>query len=260
MVEFPAALLVAFPPSADLLFDRARRQTDNAMLTEIARADYGQMADEMMAELRPIRDRGVVPVPMPWMLEEVLSLTRYSNPDAPNPPPFEPGPSGRRGHQTRLFACALLLRAEAELPPEEGGNTPDSTLAQCLVSASVLGEELSVAAACFLTWRISQRERGFESLLFALGLLVLATRLRSGRLSEPILGTIAEWVLTQESLEQAEFPPNPANPRPLPFSIQSGFWRPLAAELKNEAEAIRDNDTRTNLQLCGLLLDPGLGW
>jgi len=64
MIEIPAALLAAFPPSVNLLLDHARRRTDDAMLTEIARADYGREADEMMAELRPIRDQGVVPSPL----------------------------------------------------------------------------------------------------------------------------------------------------------------------------------------------------
>jgi hypothetical protein len=114
----PAELIAAFPPSAELLLERARRQVDDAMLLDIAGADYGWMADEMMAELRPIRDKGVMPARMPWMLSEVLALTQFSDPDAPNAPPFEPGPTGRRGHLTRLFACAVLLRAEAELPDE----------------------------------------------------------------------------------------------------------------------------------------------
>ena len=252
----PASLLAAFPPSVDLLLDRVRRKTDDAMLTDIARADYGLGADGIMAELRPIRDAGVVPLPLPWMLSEVLTLTHYSNPDAPNAPPFEPGPTGLRGHQARLFACAVLLRAEAELPHEGAQFATDSVLAQCLVSANLLDEEMSVAAACYLTWRMSRQETDPESLLFALGLLILATRLRSGRLTESSLGTIAEWVLAIESLEHAKFPPNHAGPRPLPFSVQAGFWQPLVAELRKGAESIREDDVRTNLQLCGFLLDP----
>jgi hypothetical protein len=257
MLGIPASLLAAFPPSASLLLDRARRRTDDAMLTDIARADYGLEAEEMMAELRPIRDSGIVPSPLPWMLIEVLTLTQYSNPDVPNAPPFEPGPTGLRGHQTRLFACAVLLRAEAEMPHEGSFIATDSALAQCLVSANMLGEEMSEAAACYLTWRIPRQENGPESLLFALGLLILATRLRHGRLTGPNLGTIAEWVLAIESLERGEFPPNRANPRPLPFSLQAGFWQPLAAELKHGAGSIREDHIRIDLQLCGLLLEPG---
>ncbi len=105
-MEIPAVLTEVFPPSAELLLDCARRQTDEEMLCrEIAEADYGWRAEEAMAELRPIRDQGLVPCPLPWTLSEVLSLTQFSNPEMPNAPPFQPGPTGRRGHQTRLFAC-----------------------------------------------------------------------------------------------------------------------------------------------------------
>lgn len=150
-MEIPAALLTAFPPSVDLLLDCARQRTDNAMLMEIARADYGIMADERMTELRPIRDRGVIPNSMDFWLGEVLNLTRNRDPERPNAPPFEPGPTGRRGHQTRLFACAVLLRADV-MPNHEGiDSSPDSTLAHGLISAGILGEEMSEAAACYLT-------------------------------------------------------------------------------------------------------------
>ncbi len=258
-MELPDALIAAFPPSATLLLDLARRQTDDVMLAEIARADYGCQADEMMAELRPIRDMGVVPAVIPWQLWEVLELTRYSNPESPNPPPFEPGPTGRRGHLTRLFACAVLLRAEAE--HEEDDVTWDSTLAQCLASAKVLGEEMSDAAARFLTYRVTRRDKRCpEPTLLALGLLILAARLRAGRIAEPVLGTIADWVLARESLERVEFPPNPGEPRPSWFSLQVGFWQPLAAELSDVAKAVRDDVVQTNLQLCALLLEPNLSW
>jgi len=59
-MEVPDFLLAAFPPSFDGLLDAARRNTDNAMLMDIARADYGQGADEVMPELRAIRDTGSV--------------------------------------------------------------------------------------------------------------------------------------------------------------------------------------------------------
>ncbi|MFI5461484.1 MAG: hypothetical protein ACHRXM_39330, partial [Isosphaerales bacterium] len=90
--------------------------------------------------------------------------------------------------------------------------------------------------------------------------LILAVRLRSGRIAEPVLGTVAEWVLAREALYRETFPSNPANPMPIPFSLQSGYWQPLATELLDEAAAIRADDVRTNLQLCELLLEPGYTW
>jgi hypothetical protein len=63
-MDIPAALIAAFPPSPDLLLDRARRHVDDEMLMWIASADYGYMAGEMLAELRPIRDQGIIPAPL----------------------------------------------------------------------------------------------------------------------------------------------------------------------------------------------------
>ncbi len=281
MMDVPAALIAAFPPSATLLLDLARRPIDNDMLLQVARADYGNMIDEMMAELRPIRDEGIIPFPMHWQLKEVLSLTRWCNPEVPNRPPFEPGPTGRRGHQIRLFVCALLLRAKAEraidIPEpfdretcvrvlmraqaeraiDDIDNSEDSSLANCLVSAHVLGEEMSLAAARFLTWLIPRTWYWSDPLLFSLALLILATRLRTGRIPDAVLGDAANWVLSEESCWRTFFgPDNPADPRPAPFSVGSGFWQPLAAELHREAETVRTEDVRTKLQVCELILEP----
>ncbi len=199
-MDIPAEILTAFPPSADLLLDCARREIDDAMLMEIARADYGHRADEMFVELRGIRDNGIIPSPIEFWLGEVLSLTRWSNPDKPNDPRLEPRLTGRRGHQIRLFVCAALLRAVAEPANENADQSDECSLAQGLVSARVLGEEISEAAARFLTWRVPQMELCGNRPLFALGLLILAARLRSGRFADQTLGTLADWVIAEESL------------------------------------------------------------
>ncbi len=256
-MDVPALLLAAFPPSADLLLECARHHIDDTMLREIARADYGHLADEMLAELRPIRDTGVIPVPMHWQLTEVLGLTRWCNPEVPNAPPFQSGPTGRRGHQIRLFACAVLLRAAAELANRGNDIAYDSTLAQCLTSAKVLGEDISESVARFLTWRIPRMWRCSEPLLLALGLLILAVRLRSRGITDSMLGNVAEWVLAEEASYRQAFPLNPADPMPVAFSLQSGFWQSLATELMDEAAEIRAADVRTNVQLCALLLEAG---
>jgi hypothetical protein len=256
-MDTPAALIAICPPSANVLLDRARCETDDGMLVEIARSDYGYMADEMMPELVRIRNCGFAGTAVRGQLVEVLELTAFCDPDVPDLPPFERGPTGRRGHQARLFACAVLLRAAAEAGSERLQAGHDLALAHCLASAKVLGEGWSEAAACVLTWRLSRKERCYEPLLFALGLLVIATRLRSGRLDEPELGSVAEWVLSLEAAQRQEFPTSPADPKPRPYSVQSGAWQPMAAELMTESEAVRARDIRTNLQLCAILLDPG---
>jgi hypothetical protein len=176
----------------------------------LTRADYGIGAHEAMAELRPIRDDGVIPAQIGFQLAEVLCLTRWCDPEKPNRPPFAPGPTGRSGHVARMFACAVLLRARAELAHERLDTADDATLAQCLASAKVLGEKFSVAAARFLTWRIPRFVP--EPLLHALGMLLLAVRLRSGRFAEPVLGELADWVIKEES-------------RATSINVASSVWR-----------------------------------
>jgi hypothetical protein len=254
-MDVPASLEAAFPPSAELLLNSARRHVDDQMLMDIARADYREMANEMLAQLRPIRDHGIIPAPMHFQLVEVLDLTRYCNPDMPERAPFEPGPMGRRGHQTRLFACAVLLRATDEFANRHIDADAESTLAQCLASAKVLGDEMSEVAARFLTWRLPRWWTSPEPVLFALGLLILATRLRSGRIADAVLEVTADWVLSEESAHRRKNPCDPADPEPVAFGVQSGFWQPLAEELKVEAAAIHASDLRTKLQLCELLLE-----
>src|SRR5262245_40470300 len=126
-MDIPAPIIAAFPPAADLLLDHARRQIDEAMLMEIARADYEQDVDAHLTALRAIRDLGITPAPMEWHPGEVLELIRNSEPEVPA---WKPGGTGRRGHQMRAFACAALLRAVAE--PANWGidSCEDSSLAQ----------------------------------------------------------------------------------------------------------------------------------
>jgi hypothetical protein len=58
-----------FPPDPDLLLDRTRKLVDDESLGEIARADYGQQADEMYVLLRSIRDTGQLPSPFVGQLQ-----------------------------------------------------------------------------------------------------------------------------------------------------------------------------------------------
>jgi len=253
-MKIPASLTAAFPPSADLLFDRARREIDDAMLLDIANADYGQMADEMFALLRSIRDSGLIPKPMHPQLHEVLSLTRWCDPEQTDAPPFRPGPTGPTGHRTRLFACVLLLRASVEPESLQDDGTSDSTLAQCLASAKSVGEEMSKAVACFLTWRFSCALIE-DPLFYAVALLIVAVRLRSGRVTEAELANVADWVLSVEADSQYVKWPISRAAMPTAFSLQQGFWQSLAEELRNEATTIQVDDARENVELCRLLLE-----
>jgi hypothetical protein len=151
----------------------------------------------------------------------------------------------------RAFACTVLLRAQVE-----AGEADEATLAQCLASARVLGDEASDAAARFLTWGIPRMT--YNRWLFAAGLLVVATRFRPGSITDRILGEAAGWVLAEESEERKKFLPfNPADPPPSPFGLAYGHWKPLAAELLDNAAVIPTPEVRNDLELIGaILLEP----
>jgi hypothetical protein len=242
------------------LLDLARRQVDDAMLAEIARADYGQDTATHLAALGPIRDHGLVPAPMRWHPGEVLELIRWSQPDNAE---WKPGGTGKRGHQMRAFACAALLRAAAEPGNECYVSSDDSSLAQCLASAKVLGEEMLEATARFLTWRTPLIPDGGDPvrLVFPLGLLVVAMHLQTGRFEEHVLGQTAEWVLAEEAaFREADGPiagPEGRCLYGLLFSIQQGMWQSHAADLIRRAAAMRADDVRKMLEFVGgLVLDP----
>ena len=259
-MEIPSSLLTAFPPSANLLLDHIRPHVDDAMLMFIAKADYGQLANEMFTQLRPIRDTGSIPAPMGW-LSEVLELTRWTQ-CQPEAPPMWSSTEESRCHLTRLFACAVLLLANEVPACRYYDSSQDSTLAQCLSSTKALGEVMSKALACFLTWKLSRTEiQSEEMLLFALGLLTLATRLRFNRFTDQKLGEIAEWVLAEEGKwrlahrDRWLYEANTHDPMPALYSLQQGFWNPLVVEFKNNATAILSDKVRTHVLLCGLLIE-----
>jgi len=258
-MNIPSELIAAFPPNPDLWLRRLSGKIDDDMLQVIAEADYGLGADEALAVLRTIRDQGGTHdlKHSDWAaIGEVLTLTIYSDPDRPNPPPFKPGPAGVRGHHTRLFAGALLLQYFAGAEPDSFDND-DSTLASCLISAHGLGIEINEAIGSYLTWWLSRIICPERGLFFSLALLIVATRHWSGQVLESALGATAEWVMDIEAQFQQEFLPDTLNPRPLAFSLLQGFWAPLAAEILAAAAGIEATDVRENLQLCSLLLDSG---
>jgi hypothetical protein len=243
----PPCLLTAFPPSNRLLLDVSRRQIDDGMLDEIAAADYGIDADRHLAALRPIRDTGTVPQPMGWHPGEVLELIRWSEPENAA---RKPGATGRRGHQMRAFACAVLLRAAAE-----GGDTSseEATLGQCLASAKVLGQEMNDAVAGFLTWRIPLMT-GPDDWLFAVGLLIASTRPGNDRITDRVLVDATAWVLGAEGEFRRGFRFNPADPPPVPFGLRYGVWKPVLTELTENAATVKSAGVRSDLELIGRIL------
>ncbi|WLD13960.1 hypothetical protein [Planctellipticum variicoloris] len=247
MVILPPELLATFPPAKTALLDRVRRDVDDDMLRVISRADYGNQADELFPQLVQFRDTGQLPEPMEFWLHEVLALTRWSDPERPGLSGFGYGPSGISGHWTRLFVCAALLRADVE-PAVDVEDGATSTLAQLLVSASVMESSVNEAIGQFLTWRLMEVDRPWEEPVFALALLVVAVRLRVGRLSEQAVGIFAERVLVSDAIHQVQYGP---------LRLWQEHWKPLSAELRREAAAIADVVVREDVFLCAGLIEVG---
>ena len=151
----------------------------------------------------------------------------------------------------RAFACATLLRAAVESGEDDG--SMEATLAQCLASAKMLGDEMNDAAAAFLTWGIPQLDCQ-DQWLFALSLLVAASRFRLNRISDSILRDVAAWLLAEEGASRQQYRYNPADPHPGHFGVTYGFWKPLAAELVSNAADIKATDIRSDLELIGALI------
>lgn len=226
------------------------------MLREIAMADYGNGADEAYDQLRIIRDRGELPQPLPWQLNEVLQLTRSCDPDQPDKPPFRPGPVGLKGHRTRLFACVVLLRAADTLACQLRHDSFDSTIALALQSSQALGHEMNLGLGQYLIWRLSQNVPLDDLYYSTLGLLILLLRSRPGQGSEPLLLHFTQVLKQCDELRQTlRGPIDATDPRPSDFSIQQGLWKPLGEELNGYAAEVVSAELRERLQWLPLTLE-----
>jgi hypothetical protein len=151
----PSVPFGVFQPEPDKLLRLISSRIDEAMLQEIAAADYGYDADDHLLHLRRIRDEGSFTIPMRWEPREVLELIRWSQPEDPE---WKPGAPGVRGHWMRAFACTALLRAAGEVDNQELREGWNETLIQLIESLNVLGAEFNEPASALLAWLIIRFE------------------------------------------------------------------------------------------------------
>ncbi|PQO35814.1 hypothetical protein C5Y96_09195 [Blastopirellula marina] len=250
-MSLPEAILKAFPPSEDRLFEILRPAVDNDMLKDIAMADYGHRWEEMYEHLRVIRDRGEIPETFDVQLDEVLCLTRWSDPDKPNPPPFRPGPSGERGFVTRLFACALLMRQKKAWHEAWGCDVAIS-----VASAARIGPDYDEALARYFTHRLGQTTSLDDRSFTQLGLLAIGLRHRIANITEHDFEELADLLLDAQSGSSRLDAFDAADPRPDDFSVQQGFWEPTIAQLNDQAAQVNPK-LGEKLLLCTLLVARG---
>lgn len=185
---------------ADDLLGVLRRQIDDDMLWEIAGADYGNDAEQHHAALLPIRDDGVIALPLQWEPREVLELIRWSEPDDPQ---WRPGGSGWRGHLMRAFSCAALLKAGADAGDGSSGDGENQTIAQLLASLLELGWEEQEAGMRFLTGCSERIPPGRELPFYRLGQLVLAVHLHRPGVGDHDLAALARQLEADVAAERA---------------------------------------------------------
>ena len=235
-IELLPVFVTLFPPAHGALLDCARRTTDEDVLWDIAMADYGQGADEMFALLRAIRITGDLSLPGPFLLGEVLELTRWYDPKSPNS--LTPDCVDLRAHQARFFSCAALLTRGEHIAFNQ-------TVEVCLKSAIELGDEMCESLGKFLTFQLSEVPQQQEPLMLALALLTLTAHYTPQRVSESDLLMVTNWVLAEEARD-------PGQISWYPWEIPRHWMRD---DLEDVALRIATPELRTNLQLCGMLCD-----
>jgi len=197
-------LLKQFNPAVEPLLDLVSQATDDAMLQEIARADYGQDFDQHRAQLIAIKN-GVIHAPMEWHPREVLELTRWLEVKA-----TACENSQLRTHRMKLFACMALLHADVNPKNEEAYHwSEDATVIQLVESALRLGKATAQATLSFCCWCMLQEraDEEAENCLLALGVLLLSVSLHQCNIktaeglvvaSEPEYVELTDWLRTSQ--------------------------------------------------------------
>ena len=199
--DLPPLLRARLRPSLTAWLDWLGPQLDDAMLAEIAAADYGYRADEHLATLRLIRDERYIPARATWAASEVLELVRWSQPDDPA---WAPGGHGRRGHRMRLFCCAVLI-ALADDPAIRQYMEEEPTLRQLVASAVALGEAAVEAMLSLLGRRLPTLPptAGEDRPFFAAAVLLLAAARYRDAGDGPLLDELGRWAIEEEARARA---------------------------------------------------------
>jgi hypothetical protein len=235
------------------------RHVDDALLHEIAAADYGYKIEENLTHLIEIRNRGLSTVPMGWRPREVLELIRWSKPEDPH---WKPGETGERGHWMRAFACSALLRAAGEASNSGLRVGWNKTLIQLIGSLRSVGPELYEPAAAFLAWLIPRidEDGGDQELGFlVVGLLWFALNSQTA-VADPVIVSMSERVA--EEVKRVERPrgwPGQGLLGATTFNSYHADWRNLGVALAEMDLGERSDSARDWVKLIGVEL-AGTRW
>lgn len=191
----PECLLRVFPPRGDLLLSKCAKYIDDALLRQIAEADYGDDADPHFQALKLIRDTLQVPAPLKWEPKEVLELTRWSEPKDDD------------DHAKRAFACAVLLVHASRDEEIEYVSAEHDSLICCVDSALALGDHLPLACGRYLVAHLQRFERGpyreYGRSFYALALTLLTCLTQVRELNADEWAEVIAWVESERDSDWA---------------------------------------------------------
>jgi hypothetical protein len=141
-------ILTSLPCEPGSLHRVLSQHVDDAMLREIASADFGHDVEQHLVPLHQLRDHGIYAGHDATYPFDVLELMRYSEPDQPD---WKPGSTGEYGHWMRAFSAMATLRlcVENGFHEPSGGN---DSLIQLIESLNLPNSQLDVEAAAFTGW------------------------------------------------------------------------------------------------------------
>ena len=245
MTSWPLPVVVA--PDERALLERLAPHIDDAMLHEIAAADYGNDAAENLALLRRMRDEDHVPENA-WIPMEAVELVRWSEPDERG---WRPGGEGRRGHLMRAFCAGWVMRVagQRERYVLAAGN---ETAVQLLGSLERLELGLWREAAGLLAWfvpRWSAAGNADEDAL--LGVALLHCALRTG-VADAALVALCEWIAAREQAIGTSFQSDQRwGLRASHANFKRHEWHALGAKLAALDLSGRDPALRDWVRLIG---------
>jgi hypothetical protein len=203
------SLLNQFNPSDCTLWVWLRAHIDDAMLEEIAAADYGIHVEHYLRVLKRIRDepwqsnevlvrpsKGKAQVPVWYQALEVLNLMRWSEPEN-----SQQEEEQAVGHLMRAFCCVVLLRVAASPANCDTANiiSESETIIQLIASVLTREQEAIELTLQLLCWRmLSLPVDNEECPFFAMGILLLATALYSSGKNATRLRQLSELVFKEE--------------------------------------------------------------
>lgn len=132
-------LLEGLEPSKYELLSKVSGLVNDNMLRKIAEADYGYKADECFQELLKIRESKTTPGEIDFALQEVLELTRWSE------------PTNKEEHITRFYSSLLLIILYPNLKIHV--NNENETLAVFIEDVLELGPSYYQPALQLISWR-----------------------------------------------------------------------------------------------------------